>query len=109
VREELERSGFQFQRDGLNWTTKDLPMTILVGPKTGHRWEPESKKRSDAFIDEAAKKGRTEPDHIRFVTYTTPLQSLLLGHRGRPRATLRAGGSGCPPLHERRGDSGQDQ
>jgi hypothetical protein len=46
-------------------------MVILVGPKTGHRWEAESKKRADAFIDEAVKKGRSEPDHIRFVTYTT--------------------------------------
>jgi dienelactone hydrolase len=71
VRQELEKSGFTFQPEGLNLTTNDLPLTILVGPKTGHRWEPESKKRTDAFIDAAAKKGRTEPDHIRFVTYTT--------------------------------------
>jgi dienelactone hydrolase len=71
IREELEKADFTFQRDGLNWTTKDLPMVFLVGPKTGHAWEPESKKRSDAFLDEALKKGRTEPDHIRFVTYTT--------------------------------------
>jgi predicted esterase len=71
ARQELEKSGFTFQPDGLNLTTNDLPMVILVGPKTGHRWEPESWKRSDAFINAAAKKGRTDPDHIRFVTYTT--------------------------------------
>jgi predicted esterase len=71
VRQELEKSGFTFQPDGLNLTTNDLPMIILVGPKTGHRWEPGSKKRTDAFVDAAATKGRTEPDHIRFVTYTT--------------------------------------
>jgi dienelactone hydrolase len=77
VREELEKGDFQFQRDGLGYTTKDLPMVILVGPKTGHAWEPETKKRSDAFINEAVKKGRTEPDHIRFVTYTTRYNSCF--------------------------------
>jgi dienelactone hydrolase len=71
VREELAKSDYTFGRDGLNWTTKDLPMQMLVGPKTGHRWEPESHKRSNVFMDAAAKKGRTDPDHIRFVTYTT--------------------------------------
>jgi len=44
---------------------------MIVGPKTPHRWEPASRKRTSAFLDEAARKGRTEPDHIRFVTYTT--------------------------------------
>jgi hypothetical protein len=71
VREQLQKEGFTFQPDGLNWTTKELPAVFLVGPKTGHRWEPESKKRSEAFIKEALKTGRKEPDHIRFVTYTT--------------------------------------
>jgi hypothetical protein len=71
VREQLAREGFTFQPDGLNWTTQQLPAVFLVGPKTPHRWEPESKKRSEAFIVQALKKGRSEPDHIRFVTYTT--------------------------------------
>jgi pimeloyl-ACP methyl ester carboxylesterase len=71
VREQLAKEGFTFQPDGLNWTTKDLPAVFLVGPRTPHRWEPASKKRSEAFIEEALKTGRTAPDHIRFVTYTT--------------------------------------
>jgi hypothetical protein len=71
IREQLAKEGFSFQPDGLNFTTKELPAVFLVGPKTPHRWEPESKKRSEAFIQEALKKGRKEPDHIRFVTYTT--------------------------------------
>jgi len=71
VREQLTKEGFRFQRDGLNWTTNELPAVFLVAPKTPHRWEPESKKRSEAFLEEALKKGRAEPDHIRFVTYTT--------------------------------------
>ncbi len=71
VREQLVKEGFTFQQDGLNWTTRDLHAIFLVGPKTGHRWEPESKKRSELFIEETLKKGRLTPDHIRFVTYTT--------------------------------------
>jgi pimeloyl-ACP methyl ester carboxylesterase len=71
IREELAKSDIMFQRDGLDWVTKGVPMIMIVGPKTGHRWEPESRKRTNAFMNDAAKKGRVEPDHIRFVTYTT--------------------------------------
>ena len=71
IRDELAKSDIMFQRDGLDWVTKGVPMIMIVGPKTGHRWEPESRKRTNAFVNEAATKGRTEPDHIRFVTYTT--------------------------------------
>jgi dienelactone hydrolase len=71
IREELAKSGITFQPAGLDWVTKDVPMMMIVGPKTPHAWEPESRKRCNAFMDAAAKKGRIEPDHIRFVTYTT--------------------------------------
>jgi hypothetical protein len=71
IREELAKSGITFQPSGLDWVTKDVPMSMIVGPKTPHAWEPESRKRCNAFMDAAAKKGRIEPDHIRFVTYTT--------------------------------------
>jgi hypothetical protein len=71
VREQLVREGFSFQPDGLNWTTQELPAVFLVGPRTPHRWEPASKKRSESFIQKALQTGRSEPDHIRFVTYTT--------------------------------------
>ncbi len=49
----------------------DMRMLFLVGPKTGHRWHPESLAESNKFLDEAAARGRRVPDHIRFVTYTT--------------------------------------
>ncbi len=71
IREELAKSGITFEPAGLNWVTKDVPMIMIVGPKTPHAWEPDSRKRCNAFMDAAAKKGRIEPDHIRFVTYTT--------------------------------------
>jgi hypothetical protein len=71
MREALEREGFKFKPDGLNWLTSDLRTIFLIGPKTPHRWHPESKAASDKFINEAVATKRSEPDHVRFVTYTT--------------------------------------
>ncbi|MBI5818527.1 MAG: prolyl oligopeptidase family serine peptidase [Verrucomicrobia bacterium] len=71
MREALEREGFKFKPDGLNWLTTDLHAIFLIGPKTPHRWHPESKAASDKFINEAVAAKRSEPAHVRFVTYTT--------------------------------------
>ena len=71
MREALEREGFKFKPDGLNWLTSDLRAVFLIGPKTPHRWHPESKAASDKFINEAVAVKRSEPEHVRFVTYTT--------------------------------------
>ncbi len=71
MREALEREGFKFKPDGLNWLTTDLRAIFLIGPKTPHRWHPESKAASDKFINEAVAAKRSEPAHVRFVTYTT--------------------------------------
>lgn len=48
-----------------------LRALFLVGQKTGHKWQPDSLKESNAFIDAAVAEGRRTPDRIRFVTYTT--------------------------------------
>ena len=62
IREELEREGL----------LASLPAIFLVGPNTPHRFHPDSKKQSDAFIDKYVVPGRSaSPDRIRFVTYTT--------------------------------------
>lgn len=48
-----------------------LRALFLVGPKTEHKWEPNAKKRSDAFLDEAtARPVRYPARPIRFLTYT---------------------------------------
>ncbi len=70
VRAQLEKEGFHFTADGLDWKTKDINAIFLVGPKTGHKFHPDSKQQSEAFIKAALVKGRTPPEHIRFVTYT---------------------------------------
>lgn len=57
----------QLQREGINLSS--LRARFLVGPKTEHRFHPESKKESDAFLD--SQLPRRVPDEIQFVTYTT--------------------------------------
>ncbi|MEZ5351556.1 MAG: prolyl oligopeptidase family serine peptidase [Bryobacteraceae bacterium] len=48
-----------------------LRALFLVGPSIGHKFHPDSKKESDAFLDRHVARGRHEPDAISFVTYTT--------------------------------------
>jgi pimeloyl-ACP methyl ester carboxylesterase len=69
VREQLQREGFAFTEEKYRWTTNDLKALFLIGPETPHRWHPDSKAESDAFIN--ANLPRVVPDHVRFVTYTT--------------------------------------
>lgn len=57
----------QLQREGIDLAS--LRARFLVGPKTEHRFHPESKKESDAFLD--SQLPRRTPDDIQFVTYTT--------------------------------------
>jgi dienelactone hydrolase len=71
MREALEHEGFKFKADGLNWLTTDLRAIFLMGPKTPHRWHPDSKAASDKFINEAVTAGGRVPAQVRFVTYTT--------------------------------------
>jgi predicted esterase len=73
IREQLQKEGFTFTKSGFHWTTDDLKALFLIGPETPHRWHPDSKAESSAFID--ANLPRTVPDHVRFVTYTTAYPS----------------------------------
>ena len=47
---------------------KDLRALFLVGPHTQHKFHPDSKRQSDAFINQGIP--QETPDHIRFVTWT---------------------------------------
>jgi hypothetical protein len=70
IREQLDREGFHFRRNGLNWLPTDSSVLFLVGPKTAHKFHPDSKKQSDEFINAALT--RQQPrNQLRFVTYTT--------------------------------------
>ena len=79
IREALQSGGFRFNKDGLNWKLDRVPPSgeaglraiFLVGPKSGHRFHPESRKISAAFIRAQLAARPAEPEELRFVTYTT--------------------------------------
>jgi pimeloyl-ACP methyl ester carboxylesterase len=50
---------------------QNVKALFLVGPQTAHKWHPDSLKQSNAFLDSAVAAGRSIPDRIHFVTYTT--------------------------------------
>lgn len=61
IREKLQSEGLKIA---------DLGALFLVGPQTGHKWHPDSRRQSEEFIAHALASPRTAPDRIRFVTYT---------------------------------------
>ena len=78
---------------GINLT--DLPGRFLAGPGVAHKWEPETHKVSDHFVDEATAKGLTPPAHIRFETWTTRFNRCFWVtveqlHKSYERATVDA-------------------
>lgn len=70
IREQLTREGFHFEKGPYRWTTQDLRALFLIGPNTGHKFHPDSKKESDEFIAKALETAGQVPSHLRFVTYT---------------------------------------
>lgn len=70
VRQQLQREGYEFEQDGLNYRNDDLRAVFLVGPKTKHQWHPESKKEADLFIGRNQSPGVLMQSKIHFVTYT---------------------------------------
>jgi hypothetical protein len=72
AKEELIREGIQFEGDPFTLKATNAPSIIfLIGPKTGHGMNPDSRKVLNTLLYERIKIGRQIPDHIRFATYTT--------------------------------------
>ncbi|HEY1174119.1 MAG TPA: prolyl oligopeptidase family serine peptidase [Verrucomicrobiae bacterium] len=76
-------------------------MTHLIGPKTGHKYEPETKKKVAALVDEAAAKGVTVPKKVLLVTHTLKWNKMhwvtlnaLEKHWEEARIEADASGSG---------------
>ena len=73
IKETLEKHEVNFIPDpaGLNATATDIPFLYLVGPKIGHQFHPESRKRAMEFHATHAAAGAPYfRDRVRFVTYT---------------------------------------
>lgn len=48
-----------------------LPLTHIIGPKTGHRYEAGAKAEIARRLEPLVERGRQVPERVRFVTYTT--------------------------------------
>jgi pimeloyl-ACP methyl ester carboxylesterase len=71
TRAQLEKEGFPAEGDPDYLHMKGTPDIFLISLNTAHGTSPVVRERLDAFLKERGDKGRTSPDHIRFVTYTT--------------------------------------
>ena len=78
-----------------------IKMTHLIGPKTGHKYEPETKKKVAALVDAASAKGVTVPKKVTFVTHTLKWDTMhwvtlnaLEKHWEEARIEADASGSG---------------
>lgn len=77
----------------------DLRGLFLVGPGVAHKWEPETHKISERFVDEAIARGLAPPAHIRFETWTTRFNRCFWVtveqlHKSYERAVVDALGEG---------------
>lgn len=96
VKDALEELGVPMVRDGLVTRAEGIDFLQIVGAKMGHKVDPESAKILKAFHDEHAAKGLdTNPNRIRFVTYTlkynrAPWLSIEQLHEHYARATVDA-------------------
>jgi pimeloyl-ACP methyl ester carboxylesterase len=71
VRAQLAKEGFPSQGTEGDWTVPGTRDIFLISSATGHGVNREVKMKLDAFLKEHGDKGRQDPDHIKFVTYTT--------------------------------------
>ena len=71
VRAQLGQEGFPSEGPEGNWTVKGTRDIFLISSGTQHGVNREVKTRLDAFLKEYGDQGRQDPDHIKFVTYTT--------------------------------------
>ncbi len=71
VRAQLEREGFRAIGEPDFLKIDGAPDIFLISLDTGHGTSPLVRQRLDAFLKEWGDKGRSSPDQIRFVTYTT--------------------------------------
>ena len=71
ARAQLEKEGFPSEGDPDYLRSKGAPGLWMASKNTGHGTSPLVRQRLDLFLKVWGDKGRSSPDHIRFVTYTT--------------------------------------
>jgi hypothetical protein len=71
TRAQLEKEGFPCTGEPNFLKCEGAPAIFLISEKTGHGTSPLTRQRLDAFLKEYGDRGQIDPDHIRFLTYTT--------------------------------------
>ncbi len=71
TRAQLEKEGFPCTGDPNFLHCEGTPGIFLISQNTGHGTSPLVRRQLDAFLKEWGDKGQSDPEHIRFVTYTT--------------------------------------
>jgi pimeloyl-ACP methyl ester carboxylesterase len=72
ARAQLVKEGFPFEGPSKDYLhSVGAPGLWMQSLNTGHGTSPLVRQRLDAFLKEWGDKGQVDPDHIRFVTYTT--------------------------------------
>jgi pimeloyl-ACP methyl ester carboxylesterase len=67
--EDSQKAAADLMEAGL--AKEGVKMTHIIGPKTGHKYEPEAKKKVAALVDAAVAKGRSPlPRKVSFVTHS---------------------------------------
>jgi len=67
--EDSQKAAADLMEAGL--AKEGVKMTHIIGPKTGHKYEPEAKKKVAALVDAAVAKGRNPvPRKVSFVTHS---------------------------------------
>jgi pimeloyl-ACP methyl ester carboxylesterase len=71
IRAQLAKEGFPSEGTEGNWTVPGTRDIFLISSATKHGVNREVKTRLDALLKQYGDAGRQNPDHIRFLTYTT--------------------------------------
>jgi pimeloyl-ACP methyl ester carboxylesterase len=71
TRAQLEKEGFPSEGERDHKHSIGAPGLWMQSLNTGHGTSPLVRQRLDAFLKEWGDKGQTDPDHLKFVTFTT--------------------------------------
>ena len=71
VRAQLGKEGFPSEGSEGDWTVKGTRDVFFISTDTKHGVNREVKTKLDAFLKKYGDEGRQDPDHIKFLTYTT--------------------------------------
>ena len=71
IRAQLAKEGFPSEGAEGDWTVKGTRDIFLISANTAHGVNAEVKNKLDAFLKKYGDQGRHDPNHIKFVTYTT--------------------------------------